>query len=108
MNGIATNFADLLEDDPEVLPLRGARAEGAGHVFPGEKSWTNRHTCPSMLFICRSHLLYNTNLFHKKAGTGPCKAISGSGHTEALVIPKFGITNLIPKKRISRSFSRKP
>ena len=84
MNGIAINFADLLEDDPEVLPLRGARAEGAGHVFPREESRSNKTSCSPSLHICRSHLLYDANLFHKKAGTGPRKPGTGSGHTKIL------------------------
>ena len=37
-----------------------------------------------MLFICRSHLLYNTNLFHKKAGTGPRKPGTGSRDRQIL------------------------
>ena len=84
MNGIATNFADLLEDDPEVLPLRGARAEGSGHVFPCEEARSNKTSCSPSLHICRSHLLNNANLFHKKAGTGPRKPGTGSSHAEVL------------------------
>ena len=83
-NGIAINFADFFEDDPEVLPLRGSRAESAGHVFPSEEPRSNKTSCSPSLHICRSHLLYNTDLFHKKPGTGPCEAGTGTGNAKIL------------------------
>ena len=83
-NGIAVNFADLLEDDPEVLPLRCARAECAWHIFPCEEPRSNKTSCSPSLHICRSHLLYNTDLFHKKPGTGPCEAGTGTGNAKIL------------------------
>ncbi len=84
MNGIAINFTDFLEDDPEVLAFRRPRAERPRHIFPRQESWANRHTCPSSLYICRSHLLYDAYLFHKKPGTCSREARTGPGHAEIL------------------------
>lgn len=41
-------------------------------------------TCPSTSFICISHLLYDTDLFLKKAGAFTGKSGSRSGHGEIL------------------------
>ncbi len=84
MNGIATNFTDLLEDDPEVLPLWGARTECSWHIFPCEEAGSNKTSCSPSVYICRSHLLYNADLFHKQAGTGPRETGTGSRHAEIL------------------------
>jgi len=70
MNGTAFNSDDLLEDDPEVLVFRRSAAECAWDIFPAHPSGPNSDTCPSSLNICISQLLYDTDLFHKKAGTG--------------------------------------
>ena len=36
------------------------------------------------MYICRSHLLYDADLFHKQAGTGPREAGTGARHAEIL------------------------
>ena len=84
MSGIAFNSDDLLEDDAEVLPLGGPAAERAGDVFPAHPSWANSEPCPSSFQICISHLLYDSNLLHKKAGAGARQTGSRSSHTEIL------------------------
>ena len=84
MNGIATNFTDLLEDDPEVLPLWGARAECSWHIFPCEEAGSNKTSCSPSVYIRRSHLLYNADLFHKQAGTGPCETGTGASYAQVL------------------------
>lgn len=68
------NMDEFLEHRVEVSALRAG--EGAGDVFPYAKSWSNSDTCPSTTLLCISHLLYDSDLLHKKAGalsgkTGP-------------------------------------
>lgn len=60
------NSDDLLQDGAEILPAGAAECEW--HVFPHEESWPNKLICPASSLICRSHLLYHTNLLHEKAG----------------------------------------
>ena len=43
--------------------------------------------CSPSKFIVRSHLLYDADLLHKKAGTGAGKSGTRSGDTQVLVIP---------------------
>lgn len=40
--------------------------------------------CPSTLYVCISHLLYNADLLHKKAGAFTGESGSCSGHREIL------------------------
>lgn len=77
------NAHDLLQDGPEVLPL--VTAEGEGHIFPDEKSGPNKLTCPSSSFICRSHLLHDTDLLHEQAGPLARQTqVGGIGYGEIL------------------------
>ena len=62
------NPDERLEDLLEVSPSRAG--ERAGDVFPAGKSWSNIETCPSSSLILIPHLLYDSYLFHKKAGAG--------------------------------------
>lgn len=39
------------------------------HILPQKESGSNKVSCSPSAFICRSHLLYDPDLFHKKAGT---------------------------------------
>ena len=43
-------------------------AEGSGDIFPHHVSWSNKLTCPSGSSVIFSHLLDNSDLFHKQAG----------------------------------------
>ena len=61
------NLDERLKDRPEVLALPAG--EGAEDVFPHGKAGSNSDTCPSASLIHISHLLYNADLLHKKAGT---------------------------------------
>ena len=68
------NVDEFLEHRVEVSALRAGK--GAGDVFPDAESGPNSDTCPSTTLLCISHLLYDPDLLHKKAGafsgkTGP-------------------------------------
>ena len=108
MNGIALNSDNFLQDNAEVLALWFSAGKGSGDVFPHKESGTNKQSWLSISYICISHLLYDADLLHKKAGTRTGKSGSRSGDGEALVIPKFGITKVIPNKEDIPKFTRKP
>ena len=62
-NGIFIfDFCEFFEDDSEVISF--VTAEGTGDVFPHHISWSNIDTCPSIMLISFSHLLYNSYLFY--------------------------------------------
>ena len=68
------NVDEFLEHRVEGSALRAGK--GAGDIFPDAESGPNSDTCPSTTFLCISHLLYDPDLLHKKAGalsgkTGP-------------------------------------
>ena len=53
-------------------------------VFPYHKSGPNKVSCSASQSVCISHLLYDTGLFHKKAGTDAGQPGSRSGHRQIL------------------------
>ena len=86
MYGMVLNSDDFFQDDAEVLPFGaagGRAAEHAPNIFPHEVPWSYKLTCSSNSFILRSHLLYNTDLMHKKAGSFAGQAGSCSGNTQS-------------------------
>ncbi len=56
-------------------------------VLPHHKSRSYIESCSASLSICISHLLYDSHLFHKKAGAFSEDSGSRSGHGQILVIP---------------------
>ena len=40
------------------------------NILPCHKSWPNIESCSASLYVCISHLLYQPDLFHKKARAG--------------------------------------
>lgn len=78
----ADNFEGFLEDCSEVSPF--VRAKGSGDVFPHHPSWADVFFSSS-LGIGVSHLLYHTDLFHKKPGafTGQPRPVPRNGEVLA-------------------------
>lgn len=76
------NVDEFLEHRVEVSAL--CAGKGAGDIFPDAESWLNSDTCPSTTLLCISHLLYDPDLLHKKAGALSGKPGSCSGHTQIL------------------------
>ena len=52
-------------------------------VFPHAESWPNMDSCPSRFSVCISHLLNDSYLFHKEAGTRTVQSGAHSGHAES-------------------------
>ena len=80
------NPDDFFQDDAEVLPfgaVGGRTGECAGHVLPHEVPRSYKLTCSSNSFILCSHLLYDTDLVHKKAGAFAGQTGSCSGNTQS-------------------------
>ena len=75
------NFNDRLEDLEEIFSFRAAVCPR--HVLPAEKSRANKLSCSASLFICISHLLYDTDLLHKQAGTRPGKSGTHPSHRQS-------------------------
>ena len=53
------------------------------HIFPDPESRPNMDSCPSRFSVCISHLLNDSYLFHKEAGTRTVQSGAHSGHTES-------------------------
>lgn len=58
----------FLDDGSEVLSFVGAK--GSGHIFPDHESGPDVCASSSVLLIGFSHLLNDSDLFHKKPRTG--------------------------------------
>lgn len=76
------NVDEFLEHRVEVSAL--CAGKGAGDILPDAESGPNSDTCPSTTLLCISHLLYDPDLLHKKAGALSGKPGSCSGHTQVL------------------------
>jgi len=72
MTGAVLNSDNLLKDRPEILAA--CAGECPRDVFPNEESRSNKVIWCASLFMGASHLLCDSNLFHKKAGAFSCKA----------------------------------
>ena len=53
-------------------------------ILPRHESRSYIESCSASQFVCISHLLCKSDLFHKKAGTRTGQTGSGSGHREIL------------------------
>ena len=56
-------------------------------VLPYHKSWPNIESCSASLYVCISHLLYQSDLFHEQTGTRPRKTCPCAGNRQVLIIP---------------------
>ena len=52
-------------------------------IFPDPESRPNMDSCPSRFSVCISHLLNDSYLFHKEAGTRTVQSGAHSGHAES-------------------------
>ena len=75
-----SSLSQILQDDPEILSFWGSAGEGSWNILPHHKSRSYIESCSASLSIRISHLLYNSNLFHKKAGAFTGEAGTVSGH----------------------------
>ena len=53
-------------------------------VLPCHKSWPNIESCSASLYVCISHLLYQSDLFHEQAGTRSGKTCPCAGNRQIL------------------------
>ena len=53
------------------------------NIFPDPESRPNMDSCPSRFSVCISHLLNDSYLFHKEAGTRTVQSGAHSGHAES-------------------------
>src|SRR5699024_9589719 len=67
-----------------ILSFWGSAGEGSGYILPHHKSRSYIESCSASLSIRISHLLYDSNLFHKKAGAFSEDSGSRSGHGQVL------------------------
>ena len=73
---LINTFVSLLARDEGIT--------GKAYIFPHHVSWSNKLTCPSGNSVIFSHLLDNSDLFHKQAGAFSSQTGAFSSDAEVL------------------------